>query len=96
MILKSILWCLLLALLPNSDATPMADRHTTTITSHKFLEMIRPHYLKTGDTVAIVAPRGKSLSNSYSAVSLLEGVKSMVGTNTCLYVVASRNNTPNI
>ena len=58
MILKSILWCLLLALLPNSDATPMADRHSTTITSHKFLEMIRPHYLKTGDTVAIVAPAG--------------------------------------
>ena len=57
MILNTLLWCLLMLIHSEPNKTLM-DTNTSSFSSHKSLKMIRPSYLKSGDTVAVVAPAG--------------------------------------
>ena len=56
--LNSLLWCLLILIHSEPNKTIMDASNTAFFSSHTSLEMIRPSYLKPGDTVAIVAPAG--------------------------------------
>jgi muramoyltetrapeptide carboxypeptidase len=53
MTLNTLIWCLIMVINSNPNKTLM--EHSTILNSS---EMIRPHYLKAGDTVAVVAPAG--------------------------------------
>ena len=58
MMLNTLMWCLLILIHSEPNKTLMDSSNTSSFTPHKSLEMIRPSYLKAGDTVAIVAPAG--------------------------------------
>ena len=56
--LNTLLWCLLLLMHSEQNKTLMSLSNTSSLSSNTSLKMIRPSYLKPGDTVAIVAPAG--------------------------------------
>ncbi len=58
MMLNTLMWCLLMLIHSEPNKTLMDSSNTSSFTSHKSLEMIRPSYLKPGDTVAVVASAG--------------------------------------
>ena len=58
MMLNTLLWCLLLLMHSEQNKTLMSLSNTSSLSSNTSLKMIRPSYLKPGDTVAIVAPAG--------------------------------------
>jgi muramoyltetrapeptide carboxypeptidase len=58
MMLNTLMYCLLMVLNSGSNKTLMERSKTASFTAHKSLEMIRPSYLKPGDTVAVLAPAG--------------------------------------
>lgn len=58
MIFKSFICCLFLLSIVTTNVLLLETRKTNTIRPNTFSEMIRPPYLKIGDTVAVLAPAG--------------------------------------
>lgn len=58
MIFKSFICCLFLLSIVTTNVPLLETRKTNTIRPNTFSEMIRPPYLKIGDTVAVLAPAG--------------------------------------
>jgi len=58
MIFKSFICCLFLLSIVSADVLPMQTPKIKKMTTNTVSEMIRPAYLKIGDTVAVVAPAG--------------------------------------
>lgn len=58
MMLKTLMWCLFMLTHSEPNKTLMDFSNTSSFSSNPSSELIRPPYLKTGDTVAIVAPSG--------------------------------------
>ena len=59
MMLNTLMWCLLILIhYSEPNKTLMNSSNTSFFSQNRSLEMMRPSYLKAGDTVAVVAPAG--------------------------------------